>query len=252
VRIQFGDPRALFFIIERIRAMFDLSADWTDIARTLRSDPQLAQFVQSAPGLRVPGCWDGFELGTRAILGQQVSVACARAVAGRIAAKFGPSFSGAAGLTHLFPTPEILAQADLTKAGVTSARAQTIQALARAVCEKRINFEGVVESEPFLARLREISGIGKWTAQYIAMRALGETDAFPAADAALLRALNITSSQELEQRSEAWRPWRAYATMYLWKSLSARKVRGGNAAFRAAQKVHIQRGPRHQHLSKAV
>jgi AraC family transcriptional regulator of adaptative response / DNA-3-methyladenine glycosylase II len=120
------------------------------------------------------------------------------------------------------------------------------------VCEKRIKFEGVVESESFLARLREISGIGKWTAQYIAMRALGETDAFPAGDAALLRALNVASPQELEQRSAAWRPWRAYATMYLWKSLSARKVRGDNAAFAAAQKVHVERGQRHQHLSKAV
>ena len=252
VRIQFGDPCALFFIIERIRAMFDLSADWTDIARTLRDDPQLAPFVQSAPGLRVPGCWDGFELATRAILGQQVSVANAREVAGRIAAQFGSSFSGAPNLRHLFPTPEILAEADLTKAGVTGARAQTIQALALAVCEKKINFEGVVESEPFLARLREISGIGKWTAQYIAMRALGETDAFPAGDAALLRALNVASPQQLEQRSAAWRPWRAYATMYLWKSVSARKVRGGNAAFAAAQKVHIARRQRHQHLSKAV
>jgi AraC family transcriptional regulator of adaptative response / DNA-3-methyladenine glycosylase II len=252
VRIQFGDPCALFFIIERIRAMFDLSADWTDIARTLRSDPPLAQFVQSAPGLRVPGSWDGFELTVRAILGQQVSVASARAVAGRVVAQSGPSFSGAANLTRLFPTPEILAEADLTTAGVTSGRAQTIQALARAVCEKRIKFEGVVESESFLARLREISGIGKWTAQYIAMRALGETDAFPAGDAALLRALNVASPQELEQRSAAWRPWRAYATMYLWKSLSARKVRGDNAAFAAAQKVHVERGQRHQHLSKAV
>jgi AraC family transcriptional regulator of adaptative response / DNA-3-methyladenine glycosylase II len=232
--------------------MFDLSADWTDIARTLRSDPQLAQFVQCAPGLRVPGCWHGFELATRAILGQQVSVASARAVAGRIAAQFGPSFSGAAGLTHLFPTPEILAEADLTKAGVTGARAQTIQALACAVCQKKINFEGVVESEGFLTRLREISGIGKWTAQYIAMRALGETDAFPAGDTALLRALGVATPQELEQRSAAWRPWRAYATMYLWKSVSARKVRGGNAAFAAAQKVHIERGQRHQRLSKAV
>jgi AraC family transcriptional regulator, regulatory protein of adaptative response / DNA-3-methyladenine glycosylase II len=252
VRIQFGDSCALFLIIERIRAMFDLSADWLDIARTLRSDPVLAQFVQAAPGLRVPGSWDGFELTVRAILGQQVSVASARAVAGRVVAQFGPSFSGAANLTRLFPTPEILAEADLTKAGVTSPRARTIQALARAVCEKKINFEGVVECESFLTLLQEISGIGKWTAQYVAMRALGETDAFPAGDAALLRALTVASPQELELRSEAWRPWRAYATMYLWKSLGAHKVRSGKPAFAAAQKVRVERALRHQRFSKAV
>ncbi|MGA7064102.1 MAG: AlkA N-terminal domain-containing protein [Candidatus Acidiferrales bacterium] len=240
IRIQFGDPCALFSIIERIRAMFDLSADWTDIARTLRGDPQLARFVQAAPGLRVPGSWDGFELATRAILGQQVSVASARAIAGRIAALFGASFANGGNLTHLFPPPAILAEADLTRAGVIPARARTIQSLARAVCENKINFEGVVDSETFLTRLCEISGIGKWTAQYVAMRALGETDAFPAGEAALLRALDLTNPQELEQRSEAWRPWRAYATIYLWHNLGARS----NAAPPAPSKRRLMHAPR--------
>jgi AraC family transcriptional regulator of adaptative response / DNA-3-methyladenine glycosylase II len=226
VRIQFPDPCSLFFIVERIRAMFDLGADWVDIARTLKSDPALTERVRSAPGLRVPGCWDGFELATRAIVGQVISVASATAIAGRIAKKFGKTFTNAGKLTHLFPTPEVLASADLSSVGLTKARAETIRTLARAVCDGRIRFEGIVATDDFLGRLCEISGIGTWTAQYVAMRSLGEPDAFPAGDLGLLRALNLTSSRELERRSEAWRPWRAYATMYLWNGFSQSKISG--------------------------
>ncbi len=224
VRIQFPDPCSLFFIVERIRAMFDLGADWVDIARTLKSDPALTERVRSAPGLRVPGCWDGFELATRAIVGQVISVASATAIAGRIAKKFGKPFTGAGKLTHLFPTPEVLASADLSSVGLTKARAETIRTLARVVRDGRIRFEGIVETDDFLARLCEISGIGTWTAQYVAMRALGEPDAFPAGDLGLLHTLNLTNSRELERRSEAWRPWRAYATMYLWNGFSQSKI----------------------------
>ena len=226
VRIQFPDPCSLFFIVERIRAMFDLGADWVDIARTLKSDPALTERVRSAPGLRVPGCWDGFELATRAIVGQVISVPSATAIAGRIAKKFGKPFTGAGKLTHLFPTPEVLASADLSSVGLTKARAETIRTLARAVCDGRIRFEGIVETDDFLARLCEISGIGTWTAQYVAMRALGEPDAFPAGDLGLLHTLNLTNSRELVRRSEAWRPWRAYATMYLWNGFSQSKISG--------------------------
>ena len=246
VRIQFRDPCSLFFIIERIRAMFDLSADWTDIARTLSSDLALAARVRVAPGLRVPGCWNGFELATRAIVGQQISVSNATSLAGRIARTFGQPFSAASKLTHLFPTPEVLAEADLTKAGLTRARAETVRCLARAVCEGRIRFEGIVETDAFLGRLGEIQGIGAWTAQYVAMRALGEPDAFPAGDLGLLRALNLTSSRELERRSEAWRPWRAYATMYLWNGFCDGKARGSKSAISKTQKASIERvEPRH-------
>ena len=136
--------------------------------------------------------------------------------AGRIATTFGRPFLVANGLTHLFPTPEALADANLTRVGLTRARAETIQAFARAVCDGEISFESVVEPEAFLARLCEIPGIGKWTAQYVAMRALGEPDAFPSSDLGLLRALNLRSPGELELRAEGWRPWRAYAAMYLW------------------------------------
>jgi AraC family transcriptional regulator of adaptative response / DNA-3-methyladenine glycosylase II len=239
VRIQFPDPCSLFFIVERIRAMFDLGADWVHIARTLKSDPALAERVRGAPGLRVPGCWDGFELATRAIVGQVISVVNATAIVGRIAKKFGKAFAGPGKLTHLFPTPEILADADLSAVGITKARAETIRTLARAVCDRRIRFEGIVETDAFLAGLCEISGIGTWTAQYVAMRALGEPDAFPAGDLGLLRALNLTSSRELERRSEGWRPWRAYATMYLWNGFGENKVRGSKAAFSRIQTADV-------------
>jgi len=218
VRIEFSDPHSLIFIIERIRKMFDLGADWAAIVDSLRSDPVLADSVDADAGLRVPGCWNGFELTVRAILGQQITVKGATAMAGRMASSFGQPFRAAKRLTHLFPAPEALADARLDNIGLTWARAETIRSLARAVCDGKINFEGVVDSDAFLNRLCEIPGIGKWTAQYVAMRALGEPDAFPSSDLGLLRAMALGSSRELEHRAEAWRPWRSYAAMYLWKT----------------------------------
>ena len=218
VCVQIGDPRSLFFIIERIRRMFDLNADWSDIEQALGADPVLAAAVRAEAGLRVPGCWNGFELTIRAILGQQVSVKAATTLAGRIAAAFGQSFSPASGLTHLFPTPEILAKADLTSVGLTKARAETIRAFARAVCDGRIRFEGVVDDRALREQLRAIPGIGNWTAEYVAMRALCDPDAFPAGDLHLRRKAGGCTERELESRSESWRPWRAYATMLLWQS----------------------------------
>jgi len=223
-QIEFGDPRFLFVIVERIRKMFDLNADWTSISKSLKHDPALTEKLRSEPGIRVPGCWDGFELVTRAILGQQVTVKGATALAGRLVAKFGKEFRGENGLTHLFPVPDVLAQATIRDIGVTGARSETIRALARAVCDGRINFAGVVDFGRFLDRLSEIPGIGNWTAQYVALRALGDPDAFPSTDLGLLRASKLRATQDLEQRSEAWRPWRAYAAMYLWRSPSMQAV----------------------------
>jgi len=225
VRVQFGDPRSLFFIVERIRSMFDLNADWEAIVQGLRGDPALLSRVVANPGLRVPGCWNGFELATRAILGQQTTARGATALAGRIARTFGRQFSAASSLTHLFPSPEVLADAKFDNVGLPKARAETIRALARAVCDGQLSFEGIVVSDAFLIRLCEIPGIGKWTAQYVAMRALGEPDAFPSGDLRLLRTSGVRSSRELEQRAEAWRPWRAYAAMYLWNNAGDCEVR---------------------------
>jgi AraC family transcriptional regulator of adaptative response / DNA-3-methyladenine glycosylase II len=230
VRLQFADPRSLFFITERIRTMFDLNADWAAIVQSLRTNPVLATQVDSGPGLRVPGCWNGFELATRAILGQQITVKGATVMAGRMVSSFGKPFSSGNGLTHLFPTPAALADAKLTRIGLTEARAETIRALARAVCDGRLSFEGVVECDAFLKRLCEIPGIGKWTAQYVAMRALGEPDAFPSGDLGLLRAMALGNSRELERHAEDWRPWRAYAAMYLWRIASHRTEPGNRHA----------------------
>lgn len=216
VRAQFDDPQSLFLIVEQVRAMFDVNADWATIVRTLKADSALARQVETNPGLRVPGCWNGFELATRAILGQQISVKGATTLAGRIVRTFGRPFSGAHNLTHLFPSPDVFADANLCSVGLTRSRAESIRTFARAVCDGEISFERMVDPDAFLARVCEIPGIGKWTAQYVAMRALGEPDAFPSGDIGLLGALALKRSRELERRSEAWRPWRAYAAMYLW------------------------------------
>ena len=216
VRVQFADPRSLFLVIERIRAMFDLNADWAAIAQSLGTDPEMSRRLDARPGLRIPGCWDGFELTTHAILGQQISVKGATALAGRITNSLGKHISVAGSLTHLFPCPEILADANLTNLGLSKKRAETIRILARAVCDGKITFERIVNSDAIRLQLLEIPGIGSWTAQYVAMRALGEPDALPSGDIGLLHALRIKYPGELEKRAESWRPWRSYATMYLW------------------------------------
>ena len=218
LKVKLGNPQALFFVVEQVRSMFDLNADWSDIVHCLQGDPVLAGRMRQEPGLRVPGCWDGFELTVRAILGQQVTVRGATTLAGRLAAAFGRPCSAAGGLSRLFPTPQALAAAELAGIGLTVKRARTITELARAVCDGRVCFDGITESEMFLRSLREIPGIGEWTAQYVAMRALPEPDAFPSSDLGLLRALNLTNPVELERRAAAWRPWRAYAAMYLWSA----------------------------------
>ena len=233
-RVQFGNPRSLFFIVERIRAMFDLNADWAAIVEGLGTDPRLAGCLKAHPGLRVPGCWDGFELTTRAILGQQISVKGATTLAGRIARTFGASFQGPRGLTHLFPSPEVLAKAPLASIGLTRARAESRQALARAVSGGQLSFDGIVNADDFLTRLCQIPGIGKWTAQYVAMRALGEPDAFPRGDLGLLHALQVESPRELERHAEAWRPWRAYAAMYLWNFAHEYQANTGEAVSSSA------------------
>jgi AraC family transcriptional regulator of adaptative response / DNA-3-methyladenine glycosylase II len=218
VRIQFAGPRSLFLIIERIRRMFDVNADWEPIAKRLRIDPALRSAVCSEPGLRLPGCWDGFELATRAILGQQITVKGATHLAGRLVRSFGRPLSGPNGLTHLFPQPQVLADSKLASIGLPASRAETIQRLACAVCSGEINFNAVADSDALLGRLAELPGIGPWTTEYVAMRALGEPDAFPTGDIGLLRALHMNRPRALEARAEKWRPWRAYAALYLWHS----------------------------------
>jgi AraC family transcriptional regulator, regulatory protein of adaptative response / DNA-3-methyladenine glycosylase II len=217
VHISFPEPRALFLIIERVRRMFDLLADPSEITACFRADPLLGRRVTALPGLRVPGCWDGFELSVRAILGQQVSVKGASTLAGRLVQKFGKAVVAGPRLTHLFPTPNALAEGDVASIGLPKNRAETIRTFARAVSKGEITFGPIASTDDFLMRLCELPGIGDWTAQYIAMRALGVPDAFPASDLGLLRGASIKDPRELSARSETWRPWRAYAAMYLWQ-----------------------------------
>ncbi len=223
------------YLVERIRRIFDLGADPSAIAAQLSNDDSIGDSVASAPGLRVPGAWDGFEVGVRAILGQQVSVAAATTLSGRLATKYGTriDIEDDCGLTHVFPSPERLANARLASIGLTKKRAATVSAFARAVCADPDLLLGNGGLNCAVDRLTAIPGIGPWTAQYIAMRALGEPDAFPAGDMVLQRAASTNgaplSEKELERRSEEWRPWRAYAAMHLWRryALAAQRDGGG-------------------------
>ncbi len=222
--IRFPSVRALPTIIARLRRVFDLAADVGAIAGQLAEDPSLAPLVAARPGLRVPGAWDGFELAVRAILGQQITVAAARRLAGRLVAAHGEPLAPAAdgtGLTSVFPRPERLARAGLTKLGLPRARAASLVALAAAAAGDTRLFHADQDLDTAVTRLRALPGIGEWTAQYIAMRALREPDAFPAADIGLLRAVSAADGTRptpaaLLARAERWRPWRSYAAQHLW------------------------------------
>jgi AraC family transcriptional regulator, regulatory protein of adaptative response / DNA-3-methyladenine glycosylase II len=222
IRLRFGAPCSLFFIVERVRAMFDLNADWDVIVEALRVDPALASRLAREAGLRVPGCWSAFEMAVRSVLEQQSNPKSASMLAGRLVEAFGRPFSPAGGITRLFPTIDALAEADLTSVGLPCAKAETICALARAARDGRIKFEEIADCGAFLTSLGELRGFSKWAVQYVAMRALRDPDGFPSDDAALRRATGDRTALELERRSEVWRPWRAYAAMLLWQSPEGR------------------------------
>jgi AraC family transcriptional regulator, regulatory protein of adaptative response / DNA-3-methyladenine glycosylase II len=210
-------------IVERVRQLFDLTADPAAIALHLSQDALLRLSLEASPGLRVPGAWDGFEIGVRAILGQQVSVAAATTISGRLAARYGePLADGGPGLTHLFPRPERLAHARLTGIGLTKKRAAAVSTFARAVCEDASLVRGNGGLERTVEQLTALPGIGLWTAHYIGMRALREPDAFPAGDMVLQRAASNNgrrlTEKALTERAEDWRPWRAYAALHLWRT----------------------------------
>ncbi len=216
LEIHHPDAAVLAGIVERARRVFDLNADPHAIDAHLALDPLLKTLVKHRPGLRVPGAWDGFELAVRAVLGQQISVAAATTIAGRIVRAHGRPVPAAGTLTHVFPDAATLARADLGSIGVTRARAATLRRLAEAVRDGAVSFEGALDSGRVREALLALPGIGPWTAQYVAMRALGEPDAFPTGDLGLLHATGLKSAKELEQRSNAWHPWRAYAAIHLW------------------------------------
>ena len=212
-------------LLWRVRHLFDLSARPDVIAGHLAADAMLSTTIASAPGLRVPGTFDGFELGVRAILGQQITVKGATTLAARFAAAFGePIATPSRALTRLTPTPERVASAsmeEIASLGVVPARARSILELARAMADGSLRLEAGTDPDPAIARLREVPGIGPWTAQYIAMRALRWPDAFPKEDIAVRKALGGVTAAAADAMSQAWRPWRSYATMHLWQTASA-------------------------------
>jgi AraC family transcriptional regulator of adaptative response / DNA-3-methyladenine glycosylase II len=222
LEVQFGDARRLLSIVERVRRVFDLGADPILIGECLGADRWLRRSLARHPGIRTPGAWDGFELAVRAVLGQQVTVRAATTVAGRLAERFGSPLGNPEGLPpqllRLFPTPSQLADAEIESIGVVRSRAHAIRTLARTVSSGAIRFGPSADAAEAVTALTAIPGIGNWTAQYIAMRAFGEPDAFPSGDVVLRRMAGNCSTRELDRRSEAWRPWRAYAVMLLWQA----------------------------------
>ncbi|MDP2700125.1 DNA-3-methyladenine glycosylase 2 family protein [Thalassospira sp.] len=220
-----GDARhKLLEIGGRVRRLFDLDTDIGAITAFLAGDDLLAPLIARRPGLRVPGCWDRFELALRAVLGQQVSVAAARTLAGRLVVRFGEALpenlASGSGVTHLFPTPDALQAQDLISIGLTTRRAQTladvIDLFVRPGCADR-------HGADVLADMARLKGIGPWTLNYFGLRGLGEPDAFPAGDLGILKASIMgggpQKTKDLEDYSQRWRPWRAYAAQYLWSAL---------------------------------
>jgi AraC family transcriptional regulator of adaptative response / DNA-3-methyladenine glycosylase II len=221
--VAFAHSAPLQDISARVRRMFDLDADIGAINAHLGANRKLRALVRRNPGQRLPGGWDGFEIAIRAVLGQQISVAAARTLALRLVDRFGVEVvaDGDFGV-RLFPAAQTIAQADLTGIGLTRQRAATLRTLARAVCDGSVSFRPEQTLDQFVASWTQLPGIGAWTAHYIAMRALSEPDAFPAADLVLRKAVardgETVTTAALERMAENWRPWRAYAVLHLWRS----------------------------------
>jgi AraC family transcriptional regulator of adaptative response / DNA-3-methyladenine glycosylase II len=225
-------------LLSRLRALFDLNARPDLIAKHLRKDERLKTSVVANPGMRVPGAFNGFELGVRAILGQQVTVRAATTIAGRFVDAFGePIVTPIAGLNRLTPTSARVAAAsvdDIARHGILAARSRSLIALAE-MQESTLCLDGGTYHRPddAIARLTALPGIGQWTAQYIAMRAMRWPDAFPKEDIAIRNQLGGLTAGEAEALSQPWRPWRSYAVMHLWamsKSISERRSAATTAA----------------------
>jgi AraC family transcriptional regulator of adaptative response / DNA-3-methyladenine glycosylase II len=206
------------------RRLFGLDAPVAQARAHLAVDPLIGELVAARPGLRVPGAWDPFELGVRAIVGQQVSVAGASTLIGRLVARWGRPLvpDEGHGLTHLFPPAELLATADLSGLGFTDARARAITSFAYAVAQGEVVLDATVGLEALVASIASLPGLGPWTAHYVALR-LGAPDAFPATDLGLRRAVAALSPggampTDLSALAQPWRPWRATAAIHLWLS----------------------------------
>lgn len=212
-------------LVQRVRRMFDLDADPALIAAHFAADQHLAAMLARNPGLRLPTAFDAFEQAVRAIVGQQVTVKAAVTITGRLVARLGEALVDApAGIDRLFPTPTAIADANLEGIGMPGKRVQTLQHFAAQVASGALRLDISQGAGELIERLCALPGIGPWTAEYIALRAFGDADAFPASDLGLLKApiwgaTGITARQ-LQLHAEAWRPWRAYAAAHLWHNYS--------------------------------
>jgi AraC family transcriptional regulator of adaptative response / DNA-3-methyladenine glycosylase II len=210
----------LVHLVQLVRRQFDLEANPAVVDAFLARDARLRPLVRLRRGLRVPGSHDPFELGVRAILGQQVTVAGATRLAGHLVELLGTPVAGldSLGLTHVFPRADDVRDGPVEKIGLTTARVRAVRAYAEACASGALSFDGGPGLDGLVASLTALDGIGPWTAQYIAMRAAGERDAFPAGDLGLRRALGAPSNAAVATAAEPWRPWRAYAAMHLWSA----------------------------------
>ena len=212
--------------------IFDVAADPQAIDASLAADPRLRPLVRAIPGLRVPGAIGGFEIAVRAILGQQISVVAARTIGGRLAQMLGEPLEGDGGsLRVAFPGPAAVADGSLEGLGVPASRSATLRGLARAICTGQLDLDPGADRETAREALLAIRGVGPWTAGYVAMRGLGDRDAFLPSDLVIRQVLGApgapSSTRAAEQQSQAWRPWRAYAVAHLWQSAAnARLARG--------------------------
>ena len=210
----------LIHVVERARRIASLDFDLDKAASHLAVDPTIGPLLRARPGVRAPGTWDAFETGVRAIIGQQVTVAGANTIVGRLVERLGNPVPGLRrlGLTHTFPSSGTLVAADLTGLGLTGPRADAIRSFARAVAEDEIRLDRSMSLDQLIASTTAIDGLGPWTAHYLALR-LGERDACPTTDLGLQRALArlaTDSTPALDELAERWRPWRALAVAHLW------------------------------------
>jgi AraC family transcriptional regulator, regulatory protein of adaptative response / DNA-3-methyladenine glycosylase II len=222
--IVLSDYSYLNNIITRVRRMFDLDADMDLIHRQLSQHPLLEKTIQQHQGLRLPGCWDIFEFSIRAILGQQISVKGATTLAKRITEKYGEQLVDLPeGISLSFPSVNALLGAKYEAIGLTKTRIATLQRWVEFYHEHYESIDNYPSLEQLEKQLCEIKGIGPWTVNYLAMRGLSDPDAFPSADLGIIKALTIDgqkpNNKEILQLAEQWRPWRAYACIYLWHSL---------------------------------
>ena len=214
---------ALASDLKRIRHLFAVEEDPSLAVTHLSCDPFIGQLVEQRPWVRVPRCWDPFETSIRIIIGQQISVAAAATISGRIAARFGTKVSTGSDLNLVFPSADVLAHADLSDVGLTERRKVTIQTFARSVLDGSIDFETPKDLQDIERSWCALPGIGPWTAQVAAMRVLGHNDAMPASDLGILRSVNNIAEQDLnsealQKQSKVWAPFRSWAAQHLWQA----------------------------------